>query len=104
MSISHSDSNKMKTLAQEGRQISKIMEDFPGYSYWDIYFEVHGRGQRSALGVKRMIANRLNRLVDATKEERKTIVDEVDDLVWHLYNNHITNQRKLQKIRKALEE
>ena len=98
------ESKKMKTLAQEGKPISKIMSDFPELSYWDIYFEVYGNGERSALGVKRMISNRLNQIVDAPKAERKRIVDELNDLVWHLYNNHKTNQKKLQTIRKALGE
>ena len=93
----------MKTLVQEGKQISKIMDDFPALSYWDIYFEVYGDGHRSALGVKRMIANRLNRVVNAPKEERQRIVDELNGLVWNLYNNHKINQKKIQDIRKALE-
>lgn len=94
----------MKTLVQEGKQISKIMEDFPALSYWDIYFEVYGDGQRSALGVKRMIANRLNQIVDAPKEDRKRIVEELNGLVWNLYNDHKTNQKKLQSIRGVLGE
>ncbi len=38
MTVVKKDSEKMKRLAQEGKQISKIQkEDFREYSYWDIY-------------------------------------------------------------------
>ena len=80
------------------------MEDFPALSYWDIYFEAHGDGQRSALGVKRMIANRLKWIIDAPKETQARYVEELNGLVWSLYNDHKTNQEKLQKIRRALGE
>jgi len=102
--MTNPDKRKMRILAKEGKPISRIMEDFPGESYWDIYFEVYGNGERSALGVKRMISNRLNQVVDATKQERKRIVDELNGLVWHLYDNHKANQKKLQAIRKTLGE
>jgi hypothetical protein len=104
MSITPADSKKMKTLVQEGKQISKISVEFPAYSYWEIYFEVYGDGQRSALGVKRMIANRLKKLVNASEEDRKRILEELNGLVWNLYNNHKTNQKKLQEIRRKLGE
>lgn len=106
MAIPKSDGDKMRRLAQEGKQISKIMEqDFPHLDYWEVYWEVYGSGERSSRGIKRMISTRLNSLVDAnSKAERKTILAEIDDLVWHLYENHKQNQQKLEKIRKVLGE
>jgi len=106
MAISKSDSKKMQRLAQEGKPISKIMtDDFPDVDYWEIYLEVHGGGQRSALGVKRTITNRLTEITkNPNRVERDVIANELNELVWHLYNNHKTNQEKLAKIRKALEE
>ena len=38
MEITKADSQKMRRLAQEGKQISKIVaEDFPKLDYWDVY-------------------------------------------------------------------
>jgi hypothetical protein len=103
MSINKKDSEKIITLAKEGKRISKIMEEnFPEYEYWEIYSEVYGDGGQSALGVKRMIANRLNQLCEANKKERTQIIDELNDLIWFLYDNHKSNQKKLDTIRKAL--
>ena len=105
MTITAADSSKMQRLAQEGKPISRIAgEDFPALDYWDVYIEVYGAGERSSRGIKKMITIRLNRLTDSPKAERRAIVDELHDLVWHLYENHKTNQRKLEKIRKALQE
>lgn len=62
------DSEKIIRLAREGKQISKIWEeDFPNYDYWEIYVEVHAAGERSSLGIKRMITGRLNKLQTAKK-------------------------------------
>lgn len=105
MTISRADSAKMRSLAKEGKQISKIWADeFPALDYLDVYWEVYGSGGRSAQGIKRMITERLNSLVEANKAERKTIVAEIDGLVWHLYSNHKQNQQKLDKLRKVLGE
>jgi hypothetical protein len=106
MSIKKTDSEKMRRLAQEGKKISEIVsEDFPELAYWDVYIEVYGSGERSSLGIKRMITNRLNSLVESTsKSERREIAEELQGLVWHLYNNHKTNTGKLAKIRETLGE
>jgi hypothetical protein len=106
MSITKNDSQKMQRLTQEGKRISKIVkEDFPSLSYWDVYVEVYGAGERSSLGVKRMITNRINAVVKSTsKSERRDIAEELHELVWHLYNNHKINTEKLAKIRDVLGE
>ncbi len=66
---------------------------------------MHGGGGKSALGVKRTIANRLETLTSAGGiQERKAIVKEVEDLVWHLYKNLKTGQQKFQSIRKILDK
>lgn len=103
MPIPKKDSEKMKTLAKEGKQISKIAkEDFPQYEYWDVYLEINGAGETSAQGVKKMITNRLNRLFVAKKDERSDISDELKELIWYLYNNYKGNRTKLQRIRTIL--
>lgn len=105
MAVTKKDSAEMQRLAQEGKQISKIQkEDFKEYSYWDIYIEVYGSGERSSVGIKRMITGRLNKLINSPKNERRLIVKEIDELVWHLYENHKINQKKIDTIRKTLKE
>ncbi len=100
------DKTSIQALAKEGKQISKIMEqDFPEYEYWEIYEAVYDGGGKSALGVKRTIANRLNTLSDTRKkEERSEIIEEVEELVWHLYDSLKASQRKLDAIRKTLDK
>ena len=106
MQISTSDSKKMQRLAQEGKKIADIRKEyFPKLPYWDVYVEVYGAGKRSALGVKRMITKRINDVAASkSKKERLEIASELQELVWHLYNDHKTNHAKLDKIRKALAE
>jgi len=103
MVIPKKDSDKMKNLVREGKQIAKIArEDFPEYDYWDIYSEVYGSGEQSARGVKTMISNRLNQLLSADTQTRQSIINEVNDLIWYLYDNYKGNQRKLERIRSVL--
>jgi len=94
-----------RKLAAEGKPISKIFyEDLPKCNYWDIYTAVYEDGGKSALGVKRTIANRLNTLSETrTKAERQEIIEEVEELVWHLYEAVKFNQKKLSAIRKTLD-
>jgi len=95
---------EMQTLAREGKQISKIKdENYPKYEYWDIYNAVYGDGGRSARGTKKMISSRLNTLAGANKRERNEIIEEIHNLVWHLYDSLKSSQKKLDAIRKALE-
>jgi hypothetical protein len=104
--ISKADSQKMQQLAQEGRRITEIVRDeFPKLTYWDVYIEVYGAGKRSAQGVKHMITTRLTAMAASkSKSERAVMLDELQGLVWHLYENHKANQRKLAAIRAALKE
>ena len=105
MPIPRRDTDKMRNLAREGKQISKIVaEDFPEYDYWDVYSEVYGHGEQSAQGVKWMITNRLNQLVGANTQSRQSIIDELNELIWYLYENYKDNQRKLDSVRQILSE
>jgi len=100
------DKSAIQALAKEGKQITKIMEqDFPEFDYWEIYEAVYDNGGKSALGVKRTIANRLTLLAQTGKKhEREEIIEEVESLVWHLYESLKSSQQKLQAIRKALDK
>ena len=104
MAISKKDKLSIQSLAQEGKNISKIMdEDFPELDYWEIYEVVHDGGGKSALGVKRTIANRLNNLAKTRKkQERNEIIEEVEELIWHLYESVKSSHRKLDAIRKVI--
>ncbi|HDO06409.1 MAG TPA: hypothetical protein ENG85_01870 [Bacteroidetes bacterium] len=104
--MNNKDRTQIQVLAKEGKPISKIMEfDFPEYDYWEIYEAVHDAGGRSALGVKRTIANRLKTLSETRKKnERDEIIEEIEELVWHLYDGLKISQKKLSAIRKALEK
>ncbi|MGL6333899.1 hypothetical protein [Aeromonas jandaei] len=86
---------EIQRIVREGKRISKIMEkDFPEYEYWDIYMAAYDGGERSALGVKRMITNRLNKMVESRKSlERKEIQEELDELAWHLYESLKDSQK-----------
>ena len=95
----------MKRLVKEGKQITKIVkEDFPQYDYWDILYQLYDAGAQSAQGVKWMITNRLNQLPQADATIAKTVIQEIHDLTWYLYDNYRNNQRKLEAIRDALGE
>lgn len=103
MAIPKKDADRMKNLVKEGKQISKIVaEDFPQYDYWDVYSQIYGSGEQSAQGVKWMITNRLNQLVQANAQKRQDIIDELNDLILYLYNNYKSNQNKLDSIRQIL--
>ncbi|MCT8975123.1 hypothetical protein N4T77_00770 [Clostridium sp. CX1] len=94
------DSERIVQLAREGKQISKIWEeDFPQYDYWDIYIEVYAAGEKSSLGTKRMITNRLYKLTSLPKKEQDELIKEIDELVCYLYNRYKESQQKLDDIR-----
>ena len=95
----------MKRLVKEGKQITKVVnEDFPQYDYWDILYQLYDAGAQSAQGVKWMITNRLNQLPEADTSVSKIVIQEINDLIWYLYDNYRNNQRKLETIRDALGE
>jgi len=99
------DRDSIQALAKEGKRLTHIMElDFPKYEYWEIYDAVYDSGGKSALGAKRTISKRLMSLIEAgKKQDREFIIDEVGELVSHLYESLKINQKKLQAIRAALD-
>lgn len=104
MSVSIEHAEKIQQLVGEGKKIVSVWEnDFPQYEYWEVYNAAWAGDERSALGVKRMISNRLKSLETASPSERDQYIEEVDDLVWRLYESLKSNQRKLEAIRNALD-
>ncbi|MET3631786.1 MULTISPECIES: hypothetical protein [Burkholderia] len=110
MEISKEDKKRIKALASEGKTISDIFEQFrkiyPDTEYVDYYWIVYGAGGQSALGVKRTITNRINELVTLKGDKKRfnEVIDELQELVNHLYKEHKKNRDKLAKIREALGE
>jgi len=103
MDISKKDAAKMQELAQEGKQIARIQRDnFPQYTYGQIYAAIYEAGGKGAQGIKRMITIRLKKLLHSNKEARASLIGEVQRLVTDLFENHKKNQKKLDKIRTAL--
>ena len=104
MVILEKEKQEMVRLAREGKQIAKIWsENYPQYDYWEIYQVVYEGGESSARGMKSKITTRLNKLVDATtKAERQKLVDEVSQLVSELYENHRSNQKRIDEIRRVI--
>lgn len=104
MDIPKKELTHILELAKEGKHISKIKnEDYPERDYWDLYAAIYGGGEKSILGVKRAITNRLSKLSSATKKtERDCIIGEVVDLIDHLYRTVKSSQKKIQSIRKHL--
>lgn len=97
------DSEKIVQLAREGKQISKICDDdFPQYNYWEVYVEVYGAGEKSSVGAKRMITNRLNKLSSIPKKEQDELIEEIDELVCYLYDRYKESQQKLDDIRSVI--
>lgn len=97
------DIRQIAKLASEGKQISKISDDFPQYDYWQVYWAVYGAGEKGPVGTKKMITNLLNKLTAASPEEQAALIEEINDLVWHLYNSYQESQKKLDAIRQVIE-
>ena len=95
------DKEVMVRLAREGKHISKIWsDDFPEYDYWEVYTEVYGAGERSSVGVKRMITARLRKLASVNNQsDREDLIEEINELIFHLYSRYKDSQHKLNEIR-----
>ena len=98
------DRARIALLVEEGKSVARIEEeDFPQYDYWEILFAAAEDGQRPAMGIKRMISNRLRDLDGAGKRERRELIAEISNLVSQLYRNHKAMSRRLEGVRKALD-
>jgi hypothetical protein len=95
------DSDEIIRLAREGKHISKIWsEHYPEHDYWEVYMEAYGAGERSSVGVKRMITARLNKLTTTnSQDDREALTNEINELVVHLYSRYRASQQKLDDIR-----
>lgn len=65
---------------------------------------MHEAGEKSALGTRKKITHRLNKLETLPKRSQPEVIDEVRELVDHLYIRYKESQRKLQEIRSVIIE
>ena len=100
MAIKKRDLEKMNEALMNGTTIADIQRNFPKYDYWEIYWEVN---DYSFLGKKRMITNRINRIVQSkVPKERREIASQTKELLDQLYSQLKTNSKKLIEIDRVL--
>lgn len=100
MRIPKADLNQMNDLLSKGKTIADIAKTYPGYDYWEIYWQVN---DSSFLGKKRAISNRLKKMVTTTnKAQREKLVDEVKPILNDLYDYLKANSNKLIQIDRVL--
>ncbi len=103
--MNRKDKSTIKRLVHEGKQIAAIQRhDFPKSTYNEIMEVVWEEGIKSAQGMQRMITARLKKLKnEGRRDEREKLVAEIKGLGRTLYDRLISNQKKLDKIRKTME-
>lgn len=100
MKIDKHDLEEMNDLIEKGATIADVAKKFNKYDYWEIYCEVE---DYSFLGKKRSISNRLKKLkVDQSKDNRATLIKEINTLLDELYQSSKKNGKKLIDIGKIL--
>jgi len=93
--------DKMKSMMKqirEGKRIIDVARE-NDEDYWEVYFMALNNGERSSMGIKRMIGNRLRKL----REHDEELVAEVEDLVQYIYDRWVENQNMLDAIRKIMQ-
>jgi len=106
MAISKKDAKKMQRLAQEGKQISRIVqEDFPNLTWWDVRGVLEEAGTSSSRGLMQEITNKLNKTRSAVNRNKKLSDDllRVSKLARQLYERGKEDYKRLNRIRKAVE-
>ncbi len=106
MAVSERDSKKIRRFAQEGKTCSKIQqEDLPNLTWWDVRGVLEQAGTSSSLGIMRTISGKLNKIFRSRPpDELSAALLSVKKLATQLYERSREDYKKLNKIRKALEE
>lgn len=100
MAISKHELESMNDLLAKGKTIAELVKKFPRYDYWEIYWQVN---DYSFLGKKRIITNRLKKLVTIkTQADREKIAAEAQELLDQLYAQLKGNSAKLIEIDRVL--
>ena len=100
MTITKSELESMNDLLANGKTIAELVKKFPKYDYWEIYWQVN---DFSFLGKKRIITNRLKKLVTTkTQADREQLAGEAQELLNELYVQLKSNSAKLIEIDRVL--
>ncbi len=100
MAISKAELEAMNDLLEKGKNISDLAKKYPQYDYREIYWAVN---DYSFLGKKRIITNRLKRLVkEKTIAEREETAAEAQELLDDLYAQLKRNSSMLIEIDRVL--
>ena len=101
MAINKSELESMNDLLAKGKTVADLEKIFSQYDYWEIYWQV---SDYSFLGKKRIITNRLKKLVTTktTEVERKKLAAEAQALLDELYAQLKSNSAKLIEIDRVL--
>ncbi len=100
MVIRKSELESMNDLLAKGKTIADLEKKFPQYDYGEIYWQV---SDYSFLGKKRIITNRLKKLVTTkTQAERQELAAEAQELLDELYAQLKSNSAKLIEIDRVL--
>ena len=100
MAIKKRELSEMNDRLGKGATIAQLAQDYPAYDYWEIYFSV---SESSFLGKKRMITNRLKKLVKCKyRPEREALAEEAQALLDELYDTLKGNSKKLIEIGRIL--
>jgi hypothetical protein len=92
----------MNDLLSKGKTIADISKKYPQYDYWEIYWQVN---DRSFLGKKRTITNRLKSIVgEKDKAVRENLANEAQLLLDEMYQQLKANSAKLIEINRVLRE
>ena len=107
MAISKQVSKRICKLAQEGKTCVQIQrEDFPNLTWWDVRWVLELAGTSSSLGLMREITGKLNRARKTVKKDKKlsVVLLRVNNLARQLYERGKEDYKRLDRIRKAVED
>jgi hypothetical protein len=107
MAISKQTKQKICKLAKEGKTCAKIQrEDFPNLDWWEVRGVLEDAGTSSSLGIMREISGKIKKArkaVDKNKKLTETL-KRVNELARQLYDRGKEDYKRLDRIRKAVED
>jgi hypothetical protein len=102
MPITKQELEEMNDLLAKGKTVADLAKKYSKYDYWEIYWQV---SDYSFLGKKRMISNRLRRLVSTKPQaKRQEIATEAKELLDELYKQLKSNSAKLIEINRIIQK
>lgn len=100
MELDQATIDEIRRQARQGKTIAQIGKELR-VDYWEVW----NHAERSWLGTKWIITNRLNRLAkENDPAERRRLADEADECVGYLYYEGRRMGRQIDRARKTLNE